>query len=58
MENHILNAFDKETIIEGLDRILRIICCNKIMVEFQLMDEANLLFELRDAAKLLPTKKN
>jgi len=57
MEDYILNAFDKKTIVETLDAIIRKICCNKVMYELQLMDEVYLLFELRDAAKLLPEKR-
>jgi hypothetical protein len=49
MEKRLMQMFDKETLLERLNRLLKIVCCNDIMTEFNLQEEMFVIFEIKEA---------
>jgi len=53
----IIKEFGKEHAAKLLNNLLRVICSNQIIIDFQLLDEVNLLFVIKDSLEIKKSKQ-
>jgi hypothetical protein len=56
MEERLLTMFDKEFMVEKLNRLIKAVCINSLMVEQSLTDEMYVLYEIKEAIEDIKPK--